>query len=37
MISLAGLVALFALSFIKMGIAPVFNILVNLLSQLGLL
>ncbi|MFL2121699.1 YggT family protein [Marinilactibacillus psychrotolerans] len=37
MISLAGLVALFALSFIKMGIASVFNILVNLLSQLGLL
>lgn len=36
MISLAGLVALFALSFIRMGIGPLIDLIYNLLYQIGL-
>ncbi|MEC6747618.1 YggT family protein [Marinilactibacillus sp. XAAS-LB27] len=36
MFSLAGIVALFALSFIRMGITPVFQIILNLFNQIGL-
>ncbi|WP_208558850.1 YggT family protein [Marinilactibacillus kalidii] len=35
MISLAGLVALFALSFIRMGIAPIFQIILNLVTSIS--